>query len=218
MIALRLSLAVLLALAAACGRHAPSHEDDIALWRANQDRFMRESGQSPVPPERRASFPPLNYYPIDEQYRVPASLKVVRSDLAIEMPTSTGLRRQMRRIGTLAFTLKGEPMTLTAFVDATENDMRRLFVPFGDLTNGNETYPGGRYLDLERTATGIYDLDFNRAYNPFCYFNSNYDCPLPPKENRLKTPVRAGERLGVADTKQRIDTRQRQENGRRRDS
>ena len=112
------------------------------------------------------------------------------------MPTSTGQRRQMRRVGSLAFTLKGQPLTLTAFVDASENDMRRLFVPFGDLTNGSETYQGGRYLDLDRTATGVYDLDFNRAYHPYCLFNSGYDCPVPPRENRLALPIRAGERLG----------------------
>ena len=104
----------------------------------------------------------------------------------------------MRRIGTLQFTLKGQALTLTAFVDATENDMRRLFVPFGDLTNGTETYTGGRYLDLNRTATGIYDLDFNRAYHPFCYFNPTYECPIPPRENRLSVPVRAGERMDKA--------------------
>ena len=75
--------------------------------------------------------------------------------------------------------------------------MRRLFVPFGDLTNGSETYPGGRYLELERTATGIYDLDFNRAYHPFCYYNATYDCPYPPRENRLAIPVRAGEKMNA---------------------
>ena len=90
------------------------------------------------------------------------------SDRVLEMPTSTGQRRKMRRIGTLGFTLKGQPLTLTAFVEAAENDLSRLFVPFGDLTNGTETYQGGRYLDLDRTATGVYDLDFNRAYHPFC--------------------------------------------------
>ena len=83
----------------------------------------------------------------------------------------------MRRVGTLRFTLQSREFTLTAFVDAEQNDMRRLFVPFGDLTNGNETYPGGRYLDLDRTATGIYDLDFNRAYNPFCVFNDKFRLP-----------------------------------------
>jgi uncharacterized protein (DUF1684 family) len=124
-------------------------------------------------------------------------LTVVEGGPPIDMLTSTGQLRKMRRVGVLAFTLKGQPLTLGAFVEADETDMRRLFVPFGDLTNGTETYPGGRYLDLDRTATGIYDLDFNRAYHPFCFFNSKYDCPYPPAENRLRVPIRAGERLPV---------------------
>ena len=153
------------------------------------------SSESPVQEEKRANFPPLFYYPIDETYRVPAALTVAPGSEVLELPTSTGLRRKMRRIGTLRFTLHGKELTLTAFVDASGSDLKQLFVPFGDLTNGNETYPGGRYLDLERTATGIYDLDFNRAFNPFCVFNAKYDCPLPPRENRLPAPIRAGERL-----------------------
>ncbi len=104
----------------------------------------------------------------------------------------------MRRVGTLAFTLKGQPADADRFRRGTETDMRRLFVPFADLTNGSETYQGGRYLDLDRTATGLYDLDFNRAYHPFCLYNSTYDCPVPPRENRLVIPIRAGERLGAA--------------------
>jgi len=73
----------------------------------------------------------------------------------------------------------------------------RLFVPFGDLTNGLETYHAGRNLELPRTATGAYDLDFNRASHPYCLYNEAYDCPIPPKENRLDVPIRAGERLPV---------------------
>jgi len=155
------------------------------------------SDRSPIPAAQRASFLPLSYFPIDESYRVASALKVIQSDEVIEMDTSDGKKRRMRRVGTLQFTLKGQPRTLTAFVDASENDMRRLFVPFGDLTAGTETYPGGRYLDLDRTSTGVYDLDFNRAYHPFCYFNPEYVCPVPPKENRLAVPIRAGEKLGA---------------------
>lgn len=182
--------------AAACTPRERPYPDQIAAWRADKDQFMR-SAQSPVPPERRDGFAPLAYFPVDPEYRVPASLELMPGNDVMEMPTSTGQRRQMRRIGRLQFTLKGRPETLTAFVDATENDMRRLFVPFGDLTNGLETYQGGRYLDLDRTATGIYDLDFNRAYHPFCLYNPTYDCPVPPPENRLKIPVRAGEKLAA---------------------
>lgn len=187
-------LAFALALAA-CSAPPRAYPDEIAAWRAEKDRFMREGSDSPVPADRRPTFAPLAYFPVDETYRVPAELRVARGEDVMEMPTSTGLRRKMRRIGTLEFTLKGSRRTLTAFAEAADNDLRRLFVPFGDLTNGTETYQGGRYLDLDRTATGIYDLDFNRAYNPFCVFNASYDCPIPPRENRLQVPVRAGERM-----------------------
>ena len=156
---------------------------------------MRDDSQSPIPPGQRASFQPLPYYPIDEQYRVPAGLRVARGDEIIEMSTSTGKPRRMRRIGTLAFTLKGQPLTLTAFAEADDTTLRRLFVPFGDLTSGMDTYQGGRYLDLDLKGSGVYDLDFNRAYHPYCVFNPEYECPVPPRENRLKVPILAGERM-----------------------
>ena len=189
--------AAVLALGAAlsaCTARQPTYDEEIGAWRAEKDRYMR-SADSPVPPDQRTTFSPLLYFPISPEYRAPAALEVIPGDEVIEMSTSTGQRRKMRRVGTLRFTMRGELRTLTAFVDASEPDMQRLFVPFGDLTNGAETYAGGRYLDLDRTATGIYDLDFNRAYNPFCVFNVNYDCPIPPRENRLKLAVRAGEKM-----------------------
>ena len=94
-----------------------------------------------------------------------------------------------------AHVLRGQPLTLSAFVEAGSQDMSRLFVPFRDLTSGTETYQAGRYLDLDRTPTGLYNVDFNRAYHPYCYYNSTFDCPYPPAENRLPIPIRAGERL-----------------------
>ena len=182
-------------LAAACSKPPVPYPEQITAWHAEKDRFMRQSSESPVPAEQRAAFPALAYFPVDPEYRIPAMLQVAPDSPAVEMPTSTGQRRKMRRVGTLSFTLKGQPLSLGAFVEANETDMRRLFVPFGDLTNGLETYSGGRYLDLERTASNVYDLDFNRAYHPFCLFNPSYDCPYPPPESRLKVPIRAGERL-----------------------
>jgi uncharacterized protein len=181
-------------LASACAAPEVPYDEEIAGWRAEKDRFMRSS-ESPVTEPQRATFPALPYFSINQEYRVPAALKLGRAEDILQMPTSTGQRRNMRRIGALEFTVKGEAMKLTAFADATDSELRRLFVPFYDLTNGTETYPGGRYLDLDRTATGIYDLDFNRAYHPFCLFNATFDCPVPPRENRLPVPVRAGERL-----------------------
>jgi uncharacterized protein (DUF1684 family) len=178
----------------ACAPPERPYAEVIAAWRAEKDAFMR-SAESPVPAEQRADFPPLQYYPVDERFRVPAALTVARGEDLMEMSTSTGARRTMRRIGTLAFTIDGQRQTLTAFAEADDRALERLFVPFGDATNQNETYRGGRYLDLDRTATGLYDLDFNRAYHPFCVFNPSYECPVPPRENELTMAIRAGERL-----------------------
>jgi uncharacterized protein (DUF1684 family) len=186
-------------LAVACSSPAPPTTKDYASKlendRSDKDSQFQTASDSPIPPERRSEFLPLAYFPIDPDYDVPARLKPIDDRTVIEMPTSTGTQRKMRRVGTLEFSLKGQPLKLTAFVEAAARDLDRLFVPFNDLTSGAETYPGGRYMDLDRTATDIYQVDFNRAYHPYCYYNPTYECPYPPPENRLKVPVRAGERL-----------------------
>jgi uncharacterized protein (DUF1684 family) len=163
-------------------------------FRAAKDRAFAGDG-SPVPRDRRSQLLPLAYFPVSLEYRVPAALSLSRDRSSIEMPTSTGQMRTMMRVGRLEFTLKGQAMGLSAFVEAGARDLSRLFVPFSDLTSGSETYPAGRYLDLDRTPTGLYVIDFNRAYHPFCYYDPSYDCPYPPRENRLAVPIRAGERV-----------------------
>jgi uncharacterized protein (DUF1684 family) len=170
----------------------------VAADRAAKDRAFASGSESPILASTHAQFLPLAYFPVDEAYRVPAKLVPFEGEPAIEMPTSTGKRRAMRRAGRLQFSIKGQPLTLTAFVEANDRDMARLFLPFADQTNGTETYAAGRYIDLDRTGTGLYDLDFNRAYHPYCYYNPEYDCPYPPRENRLGVPIRSGERLTEA--------------------
>ena len=185
----------------ACGgksRQDLPYNEQIAADRSAKDAQFASAADSPVKPDKRGQFLPLAYYAPDEGYRVPAMLAPYEGEEAMEMPTSTGKRREMRRAGQLRFSVKGQTLTLTAFVEATDRQMTRLFVPFNDQTNGSETYTAGRYLDLTRTTTGLYDLDFNRAYQPYCYFNDEYDCPFPPAENRLGIPIRAGERMKVA--------------------
>ena len=86
-------------------------------------------------------------------------------------------------------------MSLGAFVDAGSPNTNRLFVPFSDETSKGDTYPAGRYLDIDITPTGFYIVDFNKAYHPYCYYSVKFDCPYPPAENRLPIGIRAGERL-----------------------
>jgi hypothetical protein len=192
------AIVVLLLLAAACSHKPPddpkSYVDEIASARTAKDNEFRTGSNSPIPENRRAELLPLAYFPIDPDYKVGAILKPSNDTTVLEMPTSTGGLRKMRRVGTLEFSVRGRPLTLTAFreVGVTTDG---LFVPFTDLTTGTETYAAGRFLEFEPEATGIYEIDFNRAFIPYCYYSPTYECPYPPPENRLQIPIRAGERL-----------------------
>ena len=186
-------------LAGACSNKPPEPRDYIARLaaaRAAKDAEFAKGTDSPVPEARRAALLPLAYFAIETEYDVPAVLKASSDRTVFQMPTSSGTPRDMRRVGSLEFTLKGQTLKLTAFVEVAAPD--HLFVAFNDLTSGSETYPAGRYIDIEPNRTGIYEIDFNRAYNPYCYYNQSYECPYPPAENRLKIPVRAGERMKSA--------------------
>ena len=185
----------------ASGGCTPKTEDyatRIARMRSDKDEFLRQSPDI-IKPQDRDKFLPLSYFPIDESYAVPAQLQQTGDRLRMQVPTSTGKLRDMERVGFLQFTLKGQPLKLSALVDAGTTRVERLSVLFSDLTSGTETYQAGRYMDLDPTPTGIYIVDFNLAYHPYCYYNAEYDCPYPPPENRLSVPVRAGERLRDAD-------------------
>ena len=184
--------------AGACSSAPPDTRDyptKIAVARAAKDAEFARS-DDPIPIAKHAQFLPLAYFPIDPEYNVPGALKPIDDKEIYEMPTSTGANRKMRRVGSLEFTLKGAPMKLLAF-NEVGTDPGSLFVAFSDLTSGTETYPAGRFMDLARNATGVYEVDFNRAYIPYCYYNPTYECPYPAPENRLKIPIRAGEKMKV---------------------
>ncbi|MGE0361787.1 MAG: DUF1684 domain-containing protein [Vicinamibacterales bacterium] len=198
-----LAAASVVAAAVACGpRESPdaAYLRKVAEERQRKDDFFRSGSDSPVKPADQAAFLPLTYFDIDPDYAPPAKLTLLEERTRLTMPTSTGKLREMDRVGYLEFTLKGTPQKLTAFADAGTGQVSRLFVPFSDLTSGTETYQAGRYMDIDPQSSGVYVVDFNLAYHPYCYYNAEYDCPFPPAENRLKTPVRAGERLRAAET------------------
>jgi hypothetical protein len=181
---------------------AVPYEARVQAARTQKDRDFRASPDSPLLPQDRAAFQGLAYYPVDPAYRVPAYLArdPNAGNTIIQLPTSRNTFDPMRVVGTLSFRIGSESLSLTAFASVNAPTVDRLFVPFGDTTNDGETYGGGRYLDLDRTPTGLYDLDFNRAYHPSCVYNYEYICPVPPRNNRLPVPIRAGERLGATGT------------------
>ena len=188
----------LLVAAVACtsGPSAPDESGYVAevqAWWAEREKALRESND-PIPPEKRDILLPLPLYPPDPKYAVPAQLRLAEARQVVEVPTSTGTIRRMELVGTLEFTLDGQQMSLGALVPAGTTRVGDLFVPFADLTTGKETYSAGRYLDIPPTRTGLYTIDFNKAYNPTCAYNEAFECPYPPPSNRLKTAIRAGEK------------------------
>lgn len=191
--------AALAGVAAACSNRPPDDPEDyvrkVSAARAAKDADFQAASNDPIPDNRKAEFLPLAYFPIDPAYNVVAGLKPAAEEITVMMPTSTGQMRKMRQVGTMEFMLKGEPMSLVSFAEVGAPDLNRLTLMFSDMTSGTETYPAGRYIDLDRTATDIYSLDFNEAYHPYCYYNPSYDCPFPPSQNRLKVPIHAGERM-----------------------
>ena len=193
------SALIVVLVASACSGKPPEDKDYVSRLtgdRQAKDAQFKEQDE-PVPKSRKAKLLPLAYFPIDPEYSVAAALQPAASETIVEMATSTGALRRQRIVGTMEFVLKGQPLKLTASVDADAQNLDHITVMFTDLTSGTETYPGGRYIDLDRNGSGIYELDFNRAYNPYCYYNESYECPYPPRENRLQVAVRVGERLKV---------------------
>jgi uncharacterized protein len=166
---------------------------ELDEFRAEKDAFFRDDPRSPLTPEQRATFPGLSYYPDDDRFVIEAPLdtSVDRSE-EIEMATSTGGSQTYRRAGTVSFEVEGQPTEVTLYTSAETDE---LFVPFRDATSGSETYGAGRYVEVQPPASdGRVVLDFNLAYNPNCCYNEHWSCPLPPRENWLSVPIRAGEK------------------------
>jgi uncharacterized protein len=165
----------------------------IEAARLEKDRDLKLAENSPMPPPERASFKGLQYFPIDTSYRVTGRLKRFNKEEPFKMLTSTGEKDDYVRYGSVEFTIAGTPCTLDVFKSANDKS-GRLFIPFRDATSGKESYGAGRYIEIVEDGGDSYVLDFNLAYNPYCAYNTNYSCPIPPAQNSLKVAVRAGEK------------------------
>ncbi|WP_313690887.1 DUF1684 domain-containing protein [Halorarum halobium] len=165
--------------------------------RRHKDEFFAEHPQSPIPQADRDEFDGLDYFDPDPDYRIVTTLHEHDDPEEITVETTQDGERRYLAVGEFRFELAGESVTLQAY--RSPGDEGRLWVPFRDATSGEETYPAGRYLDLEdpddRTDDGEWVLDFNGAYSPYCAYSGAYECPLIPTANWLDVPVRAGERV-----------------------
>ena len=170
---------------------------NLAQLRNEVDQFMRLHPQSPLSSEQKDEFEGLDYYDENEALIVIPHLEGFPEDEPhIEMETSTGETRHYRKWATATFEVDGEETSVVIYSDPWGES---LFLPFKDKTNGSETYGAGRYLDSDRPGITLtqdqkLQLDFNYCYNPYCAYNDSFSCPLPPRENWMQVPVRAGEK------------------------
>lgn len=163
--------------------------------RKEKDETFKNGEESPLTEEQKEQFSGLNYYPVDEKYKVKAVFSLNPKKEKIKLTYTDGSRKTYLKYGFATFELEGIPQKVAILKPVFFEDEEYLFLPFYDETSALETYGGGRYLDLEPDPDDFITLDFNRAYNPYCAYNAEYRCPIPPKENKITIAIKAGEKI-----------------------
>jgi len=175
------------------------------FWKEHQTGLQQKFDGPLKPRDLKA----LDYFPPSPKWRVQAKLRQADSEQTLELPTSAQRTKTYRIYGYLEFEVDGQNFQVPVYqylgMGANTLLQDHLFLPFTDLTNGESTYGGGRYIDL--TISGIRDgtmiVDFNRAYNPYCAYADGWNCPIPPRENFMEIAVEAGEKNYVGKRRKR---------------
>ena len=163
--------------------------ETLRHFRAMKDEFFATDPGSPLPARQRARFRGLAYFEPNLDLVVEAEIRASVASSEVDLVTSSGDTERYRRAGVVSFEIAGVPAAVTLF----RSHHGELFVPFRDATSGTETHDAGRYLEARTLSNGHALLDFNYAYNPYCAYSSEWRCPIPPAENHLTVPIRAGE-------------------------
>ena len=176
------------------------YNDTISDFRKGKNIKLMYMEGTPLTPEQHKNFKGLKYYPIDIKFQIVGKLVKSENAETVVMRTSTERAPEYIDYGVITFEFDGTAYSLKAYRSKkymeVNPDDNTLFVPFRDETSGKETYGGGRYIDCSMPETGDQViLDFNKAYNPYCAYNSRYSCVIPPEENRLPFAIKAGEKI-----------------------
>lgn len=179
---------------------------DLKVFRDGRNKEFRNRDESPLREADFVNFKGLNYFPINNKFRVKARFVKTEDEKYFQMPTSSGGASIFRKFGVISFDIDNKSFSLNVYqvekavLDSYPEYKDLLFIPFKDLTNKSETYGAGRYIDIKTPAGSQVILDFNFAYNPNCAYGSDrYSCPIPPKENSLPIKIEAGEKTYLSD-------------------
>ncbi len=163
-------------------------------FRKQKDEFFKNDHQSPLTAQEKRDFHGLNYYPENPSLQLELPLEKLGAITPVTLQTSTGDVREYLCAGLIRFNVGDDEAVLQVYLD----DYDGYFLPFIDATAPDETYGAGRYIEPHDLSGGVGDpvllVDFNLAYNPYCAYNELWSCPIPPRENRLKVRIEAGEK------------------------
>ncbi len=178
-----------------CVQGKQMHNEDTE-WQRKQNAEFKDASKSPLKKKDLKNFKGLDFFKFDSTYIVDANLKRTPNSKWFNMKTTTDRVSKERIFGIITFELKGAKYHLNVYQGKeslqTEDSKDDLFLPFLDDTNGNESYGGGRYINLTIPKGDTMTVDFNTAYNPYCVYNEKYSCPIVPRENYIATEVKAG--------------------------
>lgn len=191
------SLTLFLLLLSQCAFSQKDNAHDAIIEFQNElNKEYKSKKKSPLDPDDRKQFKSHTFFPIDLNYRVSATLRITEPAPFFKMKTSSMALPEYRVYGILEFVLDDRKFELPVYQSkklmATEEYRDYLFLPFTDLTNGNQTYSGGRYIELSIPKGEVMVVDFNQAYNPYCAYSKRYSCPIVPAENHLDIEIPAG--------------------------
>ena len=176
------------------GENSEDYMSRIKTERKDKNSFMLSSS-SPLNDQDKRNFRGLNYYPIDNAFKVTATLDMIDQKQPIYITSTTGEELKYIPFAYANFELQKQDLKVILYQDWEENDPNKLSLMFADGTSAIDTYGGGRYIDVFYRGISKVEIDFNQAYNPYCHFNNEYSCPIPPRENLLDVDVLAGEKL-----------------------
>jgi len=166
-----------------------SHQDEL-------NEKYKNAEESPLKTEDLQKFKGHDFFEIDSTYRVVAQYEKLELPIIILMKTSTSRLPEYIVYAKATFELKGKSHELVLYKSKSPPSdpeyLDYLFLPFTDLTNGEETYDVGRYIDIKIPDGDTVVIDFNKSYNPYCAYNKGYSCPIPPEENHLNVKIKAG--------------------------
>ena len=169
---------------------------DILNWQAALNEEYANPETSPLADRYRKNFEGLDFFAPDTSFIVKAYLERTPEAIPFLMPTTTDRKSKEVVYGIASFVLKGKKCAVEIYQNKNlmlqEEYKDYLFFPFLDVTNGRETYGGGRYIDLSIPEGDTLLLNFNKAYNPYCAYNKKYSCPIVPGINYLDLEIKAG--------------------------